>query len=142
EVLHLTDFGASTWGRLAGLATGTPSIVQVITHHSEHTLVGYPKHVELAYRAAAPATAKALAISESVATFAQARMGFSSDQTEVLYYPVPEHSFSPPSPERVDDVRKEHGIPDDAPVVGAVSRFFPVKGIGYLVDAFPLVLAE
>ena len=140
EVLHLTDFGACTWGRLAGIATGTPSIVQVITHHSVHTHRGYPKHVELAFRALAPSTAKALAISESVATFARERMGFSARQTEVLYYPLPKHSFTPPSTERVAAVRQAHGIPDGATVVGAVSRFFPVKGIHHLVDAFPGVL--
>jgi glycosyltransferase involved in cell wall biosynthesis len=142
EVLHLTDFATSTWGRLAGIATRTPSIVQVITHHSAHTHRGYPKPVELAYRALAPATAKALAISGSVAEFAQARMGFTAEQTEVLYYPLPEHSFVAPSAERVAEVRREHAIPAGAPVVGAVSRFFPVKGIRYLVDAFPAVLRD
>lgn len=142
EVLHLTDFAACTWGRLAGIATGRPSIVQVITHHSVHTHRGYPKHVELAYRALAPATARALAISGSVAAFARERMGFTAEQTEVLYYPLPEHSFRPPTPERVAEVRRAHGIPDGAPVVGSVSRFFPVKGIGHLVAAFPRVLAE
>lgn len=140
EVLHLTDFGACTWGRLAGLATGTPSVVQIITHHSVHTHRGYPKHVELAYRLLAPGTAKALAISESVAAFARARMGFTSEQTEVLYYPLPRHTFSAPSAERVAAVRRGLGIPPEAPVVGAVSRFFPVKGMRHLVDAFPAVL--
>jgi glycosyltransferase involved in cell wall biosynthesis len=142
EVLHLTDFASSTWGRLAGIATRTPSIVQIITHHSVHTPRGYPKPVELAYRALAPATAKALAISGSVAEFARARMGFTEEQTEVLYSPLPEHSFVAPSAERVAEVRREHGIAPGAPVVGAVSRFFPVKGIRYLIDAFPAVLRQ
>lgn len=142
EVLHLTDFATSTWGRLAGIATRTPSIVQIITHHSVHTHRGYPRPVELAYRALAPRTAKALAISGSVAEFARARMGFTEEQTEVLYYPLPRHSFALPSAERVAEVRREHGIPAAAPVVGAVSRFFAVKGIRYLIEAFPAVLRE
>ena len=140
-VLHLTDFAACTWGRLAGRVTGVPSIVQIITHHSTHTHLGYPPHVELAYRALAPSTARALAISESVAHFARERMGFTAEQTEVLYYPLPKHSFSAATPERLAEVRSAHGIPQEAPVVGAVSRFFPVKGIRYLIDAFPRVLA-
>lgn len=141
EVIQVTDFAASTWGRLAGALTRTPVIAQVITHHSEFTNRGYPRHVELVYRALAPLTARALAISGSVAAFARKRMGFTDAQTEVLYYPLPEHSLRQPTPERTAAVRREHGIPEGAPVVGAVSRFFAVKGIRHLVDAFRRVLA-
>lgn len=136
EVVHLTDFGASTFGRIAGLLAGVPSIVQIISHHSEHTHRRYPRYVELAYRALAPATARALAISESVRGFAIDRMGFAPHQTEVLYYPLPRHSFSAPSAADSSALRARHGIAPGDPVVGAVSRFFPVKGMRFLIAAF------
>ncbi|HEU4699649.1 MAG TPA: glycosyltransferase family 4 protein [Gemmatimonadales bacterium] len=136
QVLHLTDFGACTWGRLAGWLTGVPVIVQIITHHSEYTHRGYPKYVELAYRALAPLTARALAISESVRRFARERMGFRDAQLEVLYYPLPEHSFRGAPPARAAALRAHYGIGADEPVVGAVTRFFAVKGIRHLVEAF------
>lgn len=136
EVLHLTDFGACTFGRLAGSLTGTPAIVQVISHHSEFTARGFPPYVELAYRVLAPSTSRALAISPSVKEFSVQHMGFAPDDVEVLYYPLPSHSFAEPSPESVTELRERLGIAADDPVIGAVTRFHPVKGIRYLVDAF------
>jgi dihydroflavonol-4-reductase len=38
-------------------------------------------------------------------------------------------------------LRKRYGLSDDALIVGAVTRFFPVAGTRYLLDAFPRVLA-
>ena len=38
-------------------------------------------------------------------------------------------------------LRKRYGLSDDALVVGAVTRFFPVAGTRYLLDAFPRVRA-
>lgn len=140
DVLHLTDYGASTLGRIAGLLTRTPAIVQVIAHHSEHQRRGFPWHVELAYRALAPATARALAISESVRDFAAEHMGFGRDVLEVLPYPLPQHSVSKPSEAIMAAVRAEYGIGVQDPVVGAVTRFFPSKGITYLLTAFAEVL--
>jgi glycosyltransferase involved in cell wall biosynthesis len=142
QVAHLTDFGACTLGRIATRITGTPSIVQVISHHSDGQPRGFPRYVELAYRALAPATDHVLAISDSVRDFAVERMGFSADAVEVLTYPLPRHSFTPPSADEVAACRLRHGIAPGDPVVGAVTRFYPAKGIEYLIAAFPAVLAE
>ena len=60
EVLHLTDFGASTFGRIAGLVRRVPSIVQIISHHSAHTRRRFPAYVRFAYRTLAPLTARGL----------------------------------------------------------------------------------
>lgn len=140
DVLHLTDFGACTLGRIAGWLTRTPAIVQVITHHSEFQPRGFPRYVELAYRALAPFTARALAISASVKEFAVGRMGFAPEQVEVLHYPFPRHSFSAPTPGDVARVRRQYGIGDGDPVIGAVTRFHRVKGMDYLVEAFARVV--
>lgn len=139
EVLHLTDFSASTWGRLAGAATGTPSMVQVITHHSADQPRGYPLPVKLAFRALAPLTARAIAISHSVREFAESSMGFGEGKVDVLHYPLPSYSFSVPPVESVAALRAQLGIADDDPVIGAVTRFHRVKGIDNLVEAFAAV---
>lgn len=140
HVLHLTDFGASTFGRLAGWMTRTPTIVQVISHHSQHQARGFPWYVEWAYKACAPLTSHALAISDSVKDFSVQHMGFDAAAVEVLHYPLPRHSFSPPAPERVRKLRRRYGIADADPVIGAVTRFYPSKGIRYLLQAFRPIL--
>lgn len=142
EVLHLTDFAATTWGRIAGAATGTPSLVQVISHHSEWQPRGFPRYVELAYRALAPLTRRAIANSSSVRRFATQRMGFAPEDVEVLHCALPEHSFAPPSDSAIREVRARHGIAEGAPVIGAVTRFHVVKGMRYLIEAFAAVAAR
>ncbi len=142
DVLHLTDYGASTFGRLAGLVTGRPSMVQVISHHSKHQRKGFPRYVELAYRALAPATAKALANSPSVRAFAVEHMGFATEDVEVLPCALPKYSWGPPTSDEVAAVRRRHGIPADAPVVGAVTRFYASKGMEFLIRAVPDIVRE
>lgn len=142
DVMHLTDFGACTFGRLAGVLTGVPAIVQIISHHSVHTHRGYPRYVEWAYRALARFTARALAISESVRRFALEKMGFTPQQLEVLYYPLPRHSFATGERTAPSTLREHHGIEPGDAVVGAVTRFFPVKGMRYLIAAFATLLRE
>lgn len=141
EVLHLTDFGASTFGRIAGRLARVPIVVQVITHHSHGQPRGYPKYVEWAHRALVPWTDRVLAISRTVKDFAVERMGFAAEDVEILHYPLPQHSFRAPSSEEVEEVRRRHGLTGANPVVGAVTRFHPAKGIGHLVEAWPQVRA-
>lgn len=140
DVLHLTDFGASTYGRIAGRIARIPAIVHVRSHHSHYQPRGYPRAVELAYRALAPGTAKALAISHSVEEFAIARMGFRPGQTEVLNNPLARYSYTEPAKADIAALRRQYGIGDDDAVVGTVTRFHAAKGNRFLVDAFADIL--
>jgi L-malate glycosyltransferase len=140
DVLHLTDYGASTFGRIAGLLTGTPTIVHVRSHHSKHQRKSFPPHVRLAYQALAPRTARAVAISESIRRFAVESMGFRDDQVETLNNPLARFSIAPASDDRVLALRREYELDAATPVVGCVTRFFPSKGITYLIDAFATVV--
>ncbi len=45
--------------------------------------------------------------------------------------------FQPIAAERIAAVRRQHGIPDDALIVGTLVRFEPEKGLNYLIDAMP-----
>lgn len=142
DVLHLTDFGASTWGRLAGLITGTPAIVHVRSHHSEYQPRGYPWFVRLGYRILAPLTARAIAISDSVRDFAIQRMGFRAEQLELLNDPLATFSFGSGQEEEATELRTRYGLAPEVPVIGAVTRFHAAKGICFLVGALPAVLRE
>lgn len=142
DVLHLTDFGASTYGRIAARLTRTPAVVHVRSHHSEYQPRGYPPYVAWVYRILAPWTARAIAISESVGQFAVQRMGFQPRQVEVLNNPLAEYSFAEPSAEQVRDLRRRHGFGAGDPIVGTVTRFHTAKGIRFLLQALPAVLRE
>ena len=141
DVVHLTDYGASTLGRLAALVMHKAVVVQVIARHSAGERRRFCFPVRLAYRLLAPATARVLAVSNSVREFATKQMGFRADKVEVLYPPLPRHSFEAPQAEKVEELRGRCGIDAATPVVGAVTRFIPAKGITYLVKAFVRVRA-
>lgn len=140
DLVHATDFGAATFGRVAGRLTSVPVIVHVRSHHSEHQPRGFPFYVSWAYRALSPLTARAIAISRSVAEFAVQRMGFDPEEVEILNNPLAGFSTSCPPPERLEELRRSYGTAPGDPVVGCVTRFHAAKGVEYLVEAFAPIL--
>lgn len=142
HIVHLTDFGASTYGRIAARLTGRPAVVHIRSHHSEHQPRGFPMPARLAYRLLAGRTARAIAISQSVREFAIAGMGFRPEQVVILNNPLARSSFGSPDPAAVREARAHFGVRPDAPLIGCVTRFHAAKGIRYLVQALPGVLAD
>lgn len=140
DLVHLTDFGACTFGRLAAKAAGVPAVVHVRSHHSEYQPRGYPRYVEYAYRSLAPLTARTIAISRTVRDFAVSEMGLDPDRIEILNNPLARFSFSRPADEKIEALRRELGIAEGDPVVGTVTRFHEAKGNRYLITAFARVL--
>jgi glycosyltransferase involved in cell wall biosynthesis len=139
DVLHLQEFGASTLGRIAGLFTRTPSILHAHAEYTTSAVGGYPIPLRLIDRALGPLAARVVAVSHSVAEFCVTHMGFRRQQVVVIHNPLPRPVRG--ADEAVEaGLRRRYGLPADAPVIGAVSRFYPVKGIAFLVDAFARVL--
>jgi glycosyltransferase involved in cell wall biosynthesis len=134
DVLHLQDFGASNFGRMAALATGRPALVHV--HACFDQEGGYPAGVRMFDRMLAPWTARVLAVSEPIRDFCIDRMGFRQDQVEVLSNPAPRHGFAAATPEALATLRARYGLAPDALVVGTTSRLYPVKGLHLLLEAF------
>jgi glycosyltransferase involved in cell wall biosynthesis len=140
DVIHVTDFQADTLGRIAGMMTGKPVIVHVRTHHSKYQKRPYPWYMERVNHLLAPSTALAIANSDSLRDFAIARMGFQPEQVVTVHNPVSTFTMKPVKPDDVARIRTELGLDGVYPVIGAVTRFYPAKGISFLVDAFPAVL--
>jgi glycosyltransferase involved in cell wall biosynthesis len=140
DVLHVTDFQASTLGRIAGLLAGKPVIVHVRTHHSKYQNRPYPWYMERINHLLAPSTSLAIANSDSLREFAIQRMGFKPDQVVTVHNPVSSYTMKPVTPTDVERIRSEFQLEHAWPVIGAVTRFYPAKGIRYLVAAFPSVL--
>jgi glycosyltransferase involved in cell wall biosynthesis len=142
DVIHVTDFQADTLGRLAGMVTGKPVIVHVRTHHSKYQKRPYPWYMERINHLLAPVTSLAIANSDSLRDFAIERMGFKPDQVVTVHNPVSTYTMKPVTAADVDRIRGEYGLEGVWPVIGAVTRFYPAKGITYLVGAFPSILAR
>jgi glycosyltransferase involved in cell wall biosynthesis len=140
DVIHLTDFQADTLGRIAARLTGKPVIVHVRTHHSKYQKRPYPWYMERINHALAPATSLAVANSDSLRDFAIQRMGFAPGQVVTVHNPVSSFTMKPVEPGTVERIRRELGLEGVWPIVGAVTRFYPAKGITFLVEAFPRVL--
>lgn len=140
DVVHLTDFQADTLGRLAARITGRPVIVHVRTHHSKYQKRPYPWYMERINHVLAPSTALAIANSDSLRDFAIERMGFKLDQVVTVHNPVSTYTMKPVQPADIERIRSELKLEGAWPIVGAVTRFYPAKGITYLVAAFPGIL--
>lgn len=63
-------------------------------------------------------------------------------QYEVVPSGVDIAAFTPPSSEKREQVRRELGIPPDAPVVGIVARLDKLKGQDDLLDVMPRLIRE
>lgn len=142
DVIHVTDFQADTLGRVAGRIAGKPVIVHVRTHHSKYQKRPYPWYMEIINRILAPRTALAISNSDSLAGFAVDRMGFRETQVVTVHNPVSTFTMKPVDPAVVAGLRQEYGLDGAGPVIGAVTRFYPSKGITYLIEAFPAILAR
>ena len=140
DVLHLNGHGSSTFGRLAGLLTHTPSVVHV---HGDafYSPGGYPLYVRAIDRILAPWTARAVSISEATREFCIDAMGFQPSQVEVVHNPTPLLASGEIGPDRLRALRNRYAIADDEPVVGIASRLHRVKGHHVLLPAFQRVLA-
>lgn len=138
QLLHLQGFGASTFGRLAGLMLQIPTIVHVHADYRAEPL-GYPRLVRAVDRVLAPVTDLAIAISGPVAEFATRQQGFPSNRIRVIHNPVDTHHFRPANEVERSSVRKRLGLHAGDSVVACVSRLHPVKGIDQLLDAWALI---
>ena len=138
DVLHLQDFGASTFGRIAGLLTRTPAIMQVHVDYDE--VGGYPPYIQLFDRLLAPSTVQVLVEAQSIKPFCMRRMGFRADQVGLEHNPIPRHGFAQIDASELVRRREEYGLSAENLVVGATSRMYPVKGLDVLLEAFAQVL--
>ena len=82
---------------------------------------------------------KVICVSERVADFARTRIGLPADKLVVIANGVDLTKFDHPADS--ESIRQRLGLPLDSFIVCAIGRPRPVKGYGYLIDAFAL-LAE
>lgn len=136
DILHLHGYGATTFGRMAGVLKRLPTIV-----HEHANLTTTPWFQKVADRALAPAADIAIAVSRSTADFLVNARQLPASKVKVVYLGVPLEEFSRSrSTEEIAGARADLGITPGEFAIGTVTRLHDSKGNAFLVEAARLVL--
>ncbi|MBK8465479.1 MAG: glycosyltransferase family 4 protein [Chloracidobacterium sp.] len=141
HIVHTHASKAGVLGRLAAWLAGTPIIV-----HTLHSLVFHdyqPWIVNrtwwLAKKICAPVTDFFISVSDVISEKAIAA-GIAKPEKFRTIYSGMELDWFLNAKFDEDNVKREFGIPLDAPVVGKIARLFPLKGHDQLMDAAPEIV--
>ena len=132
-LIHAHEFGANTWGTMAGRLARRP-VVATVHGRSYYADSGRRR---LAYRVVSRA-ATMVAVSEEVKRFVVEAAGVSERRVRVVHNGIGPHPVI--SKEDCGRVRAELGIRPDERVVLAVGSLYEVKGHRFLLDAAPAIL--
>ena len=80
-------------------------------------------------------------VSKNIKGFLNQRVGIKSDRVEVVYNGIDVHSYRVNKGIR-DRIRKDFGIGETQPVIGAIGNLSPVKGHTYFLRAAALIKKE
>ncbi len=141
HIVHTHSSKAGVLGRLAAKLAGTPIIV-----HTLHSLVFHdyqPWAVNRLWwvvkKLCAPMTDHFISVSSIISQKAIAA-GIGPPEKFTTIYSGMELDWFLDSSVDPAAVRREFGIPEDAPVVGKIARLFSLKGHDQLLDAAPEVV--
>lgn len=137
DLLHLHGYGAANFGRIAGLLTGTPTMVHEHVVDPNMPFYQVPWDVALSR-----VPVLSLACSEAVRNFMVRRRHFPAERVKVLMYGTPLSRYRPVDDDEIVAEKEKWGIPTDHRVVGAIGRMDTQKGYEYLIDAAPAILGE
>lgn len=137
DILHLSGYGSTTFGRLVGTAKGLPNIV-----HEHAVFPRQPLYLTLVDALLSPLTTTAIACSEPVRDFMVAVRKVQPQKVETLFYGLPLTEFKAPAQEVVDQERSKLGIQPGDKVICNVGRLDTQKGQIYLLQAATSILKE
>jgi glycosyltransferase involved in cell wall biosynthesis len=132
-LIHAHEFGANTWGTMAGQLARRP-VVATVHGRSYYADCGRRR---LAYRVVSRSAAM-VAVSEDVKRFVVESTGVSASRVRVVHNGI--GPVEPVSAEARARVRADLGIRDNEQIVTLVGSLYPVKGHRYLVEAAPRIL--
>jgi glycosyltransferase involved in cell wall biosynthesis len=141
HIVHTHSSKAGVLGRVAAWLAGTPIIV-----HTLHSLVFHeyqPWIINRTWRIikklCAPITDHFISVSSIISQKAIAA-GIDRPEKFTTIYSGMELDWFLNAEFEPGKVRREFGIPLDAPVVGKIARLFPLKGHDQLMDAAPEIV--
>ena len=137
RILHVHGYAAADFGRLAARWVGAALVL-----HEHFADPRMPTYQGWADRALARLTDRAIAVSGSTRDFLVRARHVPPERVRLIWNGAPLEEFAPVSPERRQGVRRQLGVPPEAPLVGAVGRLNEQKGHRYLLGAAARVLAR
>ena len=123
HILHCHGYGATTFGRIAGLLTRTPVIVH--EHMIDEKIPLYQQIVDWML---SPFTAKGIAISKAVQKFMVNKRHISQNKMDIVHNTIPDKYFNHPTKEQKEKVASKYNLRHSSPLIGIVGRLDPVKG--------------
>jgi glycosyltransferase involved in cell wall biosynthesis len=141
HIVHTHSSKAGVLGRIAAWAAGTPIIV-----HTLHSLVFHEyqpwiinRILRIVKKVCAPLTHHYISVSRVISEKAVAAGIARAEKFTTVYSGMELDWFLNAQVDPLA-VRREFGIPENAPVVGKVARLFPLKGHDQLLDAAPAIV--
>ena len=137
DVLHVHGYGASTWGRIAGVLLRKPVIVH--EHCNYGTVPAFQRPVEWVL---GHFTRHAYAVSESTRTFTIDKRYIPAALVETMYSGIPLEQIHKADPGWVQQFRQEQGRKPGDKILGVVGRLESHKGHLDAFRALQLILKE
>ena len=135
DLLHLHQYGASNFGRIAGFIAGVPVII-----HSHDNDPNYHLHQRIADLILAHLTDKVIAVSESAKESTIEKRSIREDKVVVMHNAIPLDEFQELTPDQKEKEIRRLGIDPDYKIVGTVTRLREEKGNKYFLEAAAEVL--
>jgi glycosyltransferase involved in cell wall biosynthesis len=135
RILHVHGYAAADFGRIAARVTGAALVL-----HEHFADPRMPVYQGLADRVLAPFTDRAIAVSGSTRDFLVRKRHVPAEKVALIWNGAPLDEFAPVPAATARRVRADLGIPEDALVLGTVSRLSGQKAHHVLLDAAARVL--
>ncbi len=137
QVMHLHCYGASTFGRLAGLLAGVPTVIH---DYDTEVYFPYPSYLRVADTMLAPTTRHAIAASPMVKRFLMEKRKIDERKISMMFHGSPPNTFAAVSSTGLAEARDRLGIGDGTKIVVTITKLGPQRGNDILLEAAALVL--
>jgi glycosyltransferase involved in cell wall biosynthesis len=153
DVIHTHLYGANLVGRIAGAIAGVPVVSSLHNPDYEPAVLKdnpalSPAKIWVLNRLDRLSSALArpyfVAVSEYVKQSGVTHLGIRRERATVIYNPIDVQAFRPDADTAAAGarLRTELGFEAGDPVLLSVARLDPQKGLRYLVEAMPSIVAE
>jgi glycosyltransferase involved in cell wall biosynthesis len=136
DIIHLHGYSAANFGRIASRLKNIINVVH------EHAVLKSPPHQYIADLLLRNFTDSAVAVSSNVKNFMIRSRSIPAEKISVIWNGIGLDKFKRIGKERIHDKRHELEIPEEARIIGTVTRLRQEKGTEYFIKAIPYILKD